>query len=264
MLRNLLKDFREGRLEKAMRRALPIGGKSAGQSCPGDARLPTHNLFYSLQNLLGGRGEQGAFRSRPTISISSCRRSIASKRRNRPGAATSGRTTFIYAKLMNDFASAARILFQGGLHRDAAVIYTEALQNLRTAAQEWEAAGEIDKAELIFLGLDDPLSAGDLLQRVGETERALVHYRRACGKLASSRKFFEAGELLRQRAQRSDLALDMYALGWKARPDASALPCGRQLAQHFSGQAQAESILALMKETEEVLEIGPSNRSCRS
>src|SRR5947209_1453811 len=58
-LRELLRQFREGNLEEALRRALPLGGgPGRGKSTPyRDARLPAHNLAYRLADLLGlGRG----------------------------------------------------------------------------------------------------------------------------------------------------------------------------------------------------------------
>ena len=116
------------------------------------------------------------------------------------------------------------------------MIYTKALHDLRAAAQEWEAAGEFDKAEKVFLDLGDFLAAGDLLQRAGDSDGALKHYRQAAGKLAAAHKYLEAGELLRDRAKRIDLAfLEMYRHGWQTRPNVTALPCGRQpSALHFA------------------------------
>src|SRR5262249_30002937 len=56
-LRELLRDFREGNLERALRRALPLGSAGDRGGVPArNARLPTHNLTYSLANLLGGGG----------------------------------------------------------------------------------------------------------------------------------------------------------------------------------------------------------------
>src|SRR5262249_15016638 len=60
MLRNLLRQFRAGNIEAALRRALPLGSNPGRGSMPAqDARLPRHTLLYSLANLLGGRGGRG-------------------------------------------------------------------------------------------------------------------------------------------------------------------------------------------------------------
>jgi hypothetical protein len=55
-LRALLREFREGDRERALRRALPLTGDEARGGVPaGNARLPFHNIRYSLQKILGGR-----------------------------------------------------------------------------------------------------------------------------------------------------------------------------------------------------------------
>ncbi len=57
-LRELLRQFREGDVERALRHALPLGGNGGRGGVPSvDGKLPTVNPTYSLQSLLGsGRG----------------------------------------------------------------------------------------------------------------------------------------------------------------------------------------------------------------
>src|SRR6266849_1966183 len=63
MLRELLRQFRAGNIEDALKRALPLDADPArGSAFAQNASLPTHNLFYSLVNLLAGSGGgPGAF-----------------------------------------------------------------------------------------------------------------------------------------------------------------------------------------------------------
>ncbi len=235
MLRWLLKSFQEGRIEEALRRALPLGGDAAGSNAATNAGLPQHSLLYSLSNLLAGRNVAASAWFTPNDLYYSLQ---AEYRKQAEEAARQGdyrRAAFIYAKLLNDLSGAARILSQGGLHRDAAVLYQGPLNNLREAAREWESAGEIDKAvEILVDQLRDHLAAAEVYRRVGANDRALHYYRKAADKLIAEDKDFEAGELYRDRAQRLDLALQAFADGWNRRPRVQALPCGLALADHYS------------------------------
>ncbi len=250
-LRNLLKDFRDGNTDKALRRALPLNAsESKPLGAAGNASLPSHNLFYSLRNLLAGRQAAGGmwFTSDNLFYLLQ-----AEYRKQAEAAARRGdyrRAAFIYAKLLNDMGAAAHILSQGGLHRDAAHIYEEVLRNARAAANEWQAAGEIDKAVEIYVRLGDDLAAADILYKVGEAERALVHFRNAAQKLASQKKYAEAGDLMLKRAQRPDLALTLFQEGWQTRPHAAALPCGLALAKHYAQEPDAPRFLQLLDDAQ--------------
>ena len=60
-LRELLRQFREGDVEQALRRALPLGGTGERGGMPSaDGKLPNVDPTYSLQSILGsGRGPTG-------------------------------------------------------------------------------------------------------------------------------------------------------------------------------------------------------------
>ena len=150
-LRELLRAFQRGDIEKALRRALPLGGNDRGAAPTGSARLPFHNLLYSLRNLLGGSGGAGGLwmmRDNVYFELSQA------YRRQAELAAQRGdyrRAAFIYGKLLNDFRAAAAVLSQGGFHADAAVLYLKRLGDVVAAAKEYEAAGEIDRAVDLYL-----------------------------------------------------------------------------------------------------------------
>lgn len=257
MLRELLRDFREGNIDKALRRALPLGGDlQRGSGLAGDAAWPRHRLFYSLKDLLANRRGPASIWFTPDDLYHSL---FAEYRKQAGLAARRGdyrRAAFIYARLLNDFASAARILSQGGLHRDAAVLYLEVLHDPRAAARAWESAGEVDRAvALLIEHFDDQLEAAEVLRRVGETERALKHYQLAAAKSVAADRHFEAGEILRSCAERLDLALPYYQQGWATLPRAGALPCGLHLARHFAQEGDAANMGRLLARAEEVLPV---------
>jgi tetratricopeptide (TPR) repeat protein len=254
MLRNLLREFREGNIEKALRRALPLGADDRGSAPAQDAQLPTHDTRYSLGALLGDKGPASLWFG----GQSAFHELIQEYRKHAEQAAQRGdfrRAAFIYGKLLRDYRSAALVLARGGLHRDAAVLYEQKLQDPRSAATQWETAGEIDRALRLYLKLGDHAQAGDLLRRAGEEERALGQYHRAAAKLIESgSRYYEAGQLLEHRAQHLDLALLYYRAGWEVRPDGSPLQCALRLARHDAARGESHHLLQLTTEADAFLE----------
>ncbi len=256
VLRELLRQLREGDVEEALRRALPLGGDDArGGVAAQDAQLPRHDLYYSLVNLLGGRrrGPAGVwFAGGNTI-----QELYQEYRKQAEAAAARGdfrRAAFIYGKLLRDYRSAALLLARGGLHRDAAVLYERKLHDLRAAAREWEAAGEIDRALNLYRSLGEYGLAGDLLRRAGEEGRAVAEYQTAAAKLVEAGpRFYEAGELLESRALRPDLAAAYFRRGWEARPQGNAVGCAVRLARHHAAADGGGGLLALVDEVDAFL-----------
>jgi tetratricopeptide (TPR) repeat protein len=257
VLRDLLRDFREGNIEKALRRALPLEGDALrGATFAQNARLPTHKLFYSLLDLLGssGRGPASVWFT-PGDTYQELLREY---RKQAELAARNGdyrRAAFIHARLLNDYRSAAMVLAGGGLHRDAALIFQKKLNDLHAAAREWEAAGEIDRAVALYRKLGELALAGDVLRRAGEEEQAIQEYQLAAAKMvASGARHYEAGELMRTRADRPDLALPYYREGWQRRPTGSPLPCALRLAQHHGEKGEVNALLHLVGEADVFLD----------
>src|SRR5204863_9658566 len=132
--RELLRQFREGNLEAALRRALPLGdsGDRGGVADTG-SRLPVHNLLYSLGNILGGRsGPAGIWLGGYDVQ----RELAAEYRKAAERAIRRGdyrRAAFIYGKLLRDYRTAANVLMQGGLHHDAAVLFLDKVGDVLAA-----------------------------------------------------------------------------------------------------------------------------------
>ena len=106
-----------------MRRRVAAGraGVAADRAAGGHLTLPTHSFLHSLDNLIGRRPSSSWFTPDDVY------RSLqAEYRKHAEEAARSGdfrRAAFIYAKLLYDLPTAARVLAAGGLHRDAAIVY---------------------------------------------------------------------------------------------------------------------------------------------
>jgi hypothetical protein len=240
-LRELLRQFREGKLDDALRRALPLGdGTGRGGTTPYTGQeLPRHSLLYSLSSLLGGSG--GA----PTpiwYGGADVQAELAREYRHAAEQAVRRgdyrRAAFIYGKLLADYRMAANVLMQGCLFHDAAMLYLTKLDDRRAAARAFESAGEVDRAVEIYRRLGEHVLAGDALRRAGEEELAFLEYHTAAEQMASAGNYQGAGELMAGKAERPDLARHYYGEGWQRRPYGGWLPCGLALV-HMHADARA-------------------------
>jgi tetratricopeptide (TPR) repeat protein len=233
-LRHLLHEFREGSIEQALKRSLPLpepgDGRGAGVFT-GD-RLHARNLDYNLNDLLGGGESSG---SRWLGGGELLEELLREYRKAAEAAMRQGdyrRAAAIYGKLLRDYRAAAHALLRGGLHHDAGVLLLSRLDDRRGAARAFESAGEVDRAVELYRSVGAHEAAGDLLRRIGEEEAALTEYRTAAGRLAASEAgYLAAGLLLLEKAGRPDLALEQFAAGWSRRPLANSVACAVQMAR---------------------------------
>jgi hypothetical protein len=251
-LRELLRQFREGDIDQALRHALPLGdGEGRGNQAATNARLPTHNLLYSLGALLGsGQGPGSVWLARGDVYEAL----EAEYRRAAEEATRRGdhrRAAFIYGLLLHDWRLAAAVLERGGLHHDAAILYLEKLADQPAAARAFESAGEVDRALELYLARGEHLAAGDLLQRAGEPERALEQYERAADQEAARNNHQAAGELLLHRARRADRAEPHFRAGWRGRPWGSFQGCLLHLLELYARRQPAAELLTLVDEADD-------------
>jgi len=252
-LLRLLYEFREGDLDKALRRALPAAeqGGSRGRPYRGTT-LPIHNLLYMLSNLFGPRATHGWVGGAdlwPDL--------LKEYRKAAEQALQRGdyrRAAVIYGKLIRDFKMAANALMQGGLYHDAGILYLTKVGDRLAAGGAFEAAGELDRAVALYREAGQHALAGDALRRAGEDEAALVEYRRAAEELvAKTGSYLAAGDLLATRALRPDLALDYFSEGWARRPELNDVACALRLAQHYADQHNHVDLDRLVSEADDYL-----------
>lgn len=253
-LRELLREFREGDRDEALRRALPLGGGSQrGATVSGSTELPTHNLRFSLGDLL--RGDQGRGPASVWITPEMVAAQLAEEYRRaaRDAAATGDypRAAFIYGKLLGDFRLAADMLARAGLHQEAAILYLDRVGDERAAAASFAAAGDINRALQLYRRLSAHIEAGDLLRRVGDEEAALEEYRLAAERLLAQGRPQEAGDLYRDHVERADQALPCYQRGWSRRPAPGATHCALALLDLAVHTRDKATLLALAEEIAE-------------
>jgi len=252
-LRELLRQFRDGDVERALRHALPLGADPGRGGVPAsDARLPEIDPSYSLRALLGsGRGARslwfGDFDLQAALAGEYRKAAEDAERRG-----DFRRAAYIHGRLLDDAATAAHILTRGGLHHDAAILHLERLEDIPAAARAFEAAGECDRALRLYRQSGRHAEAGDLLRRLGEDEAAVEEYVFAADLLVAGPNHgsIAAGDLLRDRARRPDLAAGHYARGWGARPSANAVPCALRLAALLADRGESRAILAIVDEAD--------------
>ncbi len=256
-LQALLKEFREGDPERALRRALPIGdgaGPRGGAPDTG-SELPENETRYSLDGLLGGTS-----RGRPTYWVGSqdLMAELAREYRKQANEAiTRGdfrRAALIQGRLLRDFRAAAHTLSRGGLHRDAAIVYLTRLDDKHAAARAYEQAGDHDRAVRLYRQMGAHVEAGDLLRKIGEEDKAIAAYLMAAELLAvHSGGHLAAGDLLQRRAGRPDLAAAFYQRGWDKRPAPNDLACVSRLVRVLADQAEYDGLLTLVGQAQKHL-----------
>jgi tetratricopeptide (TPR) repeat protein len=222
-LQSLLRKFRSGDTDDALRRSIPIGTPGLGGSLYGSDRLPTHSLRWSFAGLFGGSGGSSQWAGgRPET----WRDLIAEYHRAAQQAADRGdfrRAALIYVRLLGDYRAAAEALARGGLHREAGILFRDKARQLDRAAQEFEKAGQPDEALRLYRTVHRYVEAGDLLRRLGEEERAVAEYQRAAEWIVGQGDHVQAGDILLKKTGRADLAAPYFARGWEARSASDGL-----------------------------------------
>jgi len=254
-LRALLGLFQQGDIEKALRRAVPIGPLEERGAIPfGGHQLPFNKLLYSLGNILGmGRGLAGLWLGGRNV-WPELHREYRKAAEQALARGDYRRAAVIYGKLLRDYRSAANALAQGGLFRDAATIYLDKLGDKMAAARVFEEAGEIDRAILLYRQIGDHALAGDALRRAGEPEAALAEYQLAAAQLVDAHQnYLAAGELLLLRAQSAKLAQEVFEAGWALRPRRIDIPCALHLVSLYAQQPSPQAVVNLVAQAEELL-----------
>lgn len=236
LVRKLLREFRQGDAEQALRHALPMSPAEPGSGSrmvPMGNSLPFSRAIYNLLDLLGGSsrgGTVGVWDARPDL-VEELKREYraAAERALRRG--DFRRAAYIYGKLLGDHRMAAQALQRGGLHHDAAILYLKKLDDKAAAAQAFEAAGMVDRAIALYRGVGRHEAAGDLLRRIGDEVGAKDEYVRASIQASEGNPpdWLEAGRILSRKAGLMPEAVAAYRCGWLRRPAPNATACALEL-----------------------------------
>ena len=255
VLRDLLREFREGDLERALRRALPAGRarrQARGAGAFAGDRLPPRDLSYALNDFLG---------------------------RHQPGGIWLGGQD-VMAELTREYRKAAEQAVRQGdypvahgvnlrqapprLSRGRAGVAPPAAGCTATPrSSSWPSStiarvrrgpsrrpARSIRAVQLYRQVGDHVAAGDLLHRIGEEEAALAEYRSAADRLIQTGAgSLAAGDLLLNKAGRADLAMALFAAGWARRPEINAVPAPSDGPAPRRGEG-SETLLALLDQAD--------------
>ncbi len=248
-LRDLLRRFREGNLDDALRHAVPLNNEPGrGGTIDDDPRLVRRDFRWTSADL-NARDGGSAWLSSDEL-FAQLREQY---RRAADVAEAKGdflRAAAIHGKLLGDWRRAASLLERAGRPHDAALVYLEKLGDKIAAARAFEAAGEIDRAVDLYLAEGRPLEAADLLRRVGEEDRAMRHYLDAAWAEANRGNFALAARLMATRAGAPALAEPFLVRGWEGRPSIDANECLHDLAGVYVARTDPAALTTLLDEAD--------------
>jgi tetratricopeptide (TPR) repeat protein len=251
-LRELLQKFKDGKIDDALRRALPLGSSAGrGDRVASDANLPSNSLLYRLSDFLGGMsGAASVWLGGGSVyeELSRAYRTAAIAAAQRGDYV---RAAVIYGKLLRDWSSMATMLARASMHHDAALVYLQLLNDPLQAAREFEAAGEVDRALELYRRRGEHLLAGDLLRRIGELDRAVEEYLKAADLEVSRRNYTTAARLLLKHAERLDLAEQYLVKGWNTRPGVEAVHCLQALVDLHGERGDVAKLYPLIAQADD-------------
>ncbi|MEM9378346.1 MAG: hypothetical protein AAGB93_00255 [Planctomycetota bacterium] len=204
--------------DRGLRHAIPLGGNPFDRGRGfGEPRLGDETPDFDLEKLGGSRGiEQWAIDHAE-------RRALEELYRERALAdAAAGRhrrAAYVYARLLGDLRSAARVLEDGGYFREAARLWRDHVDEPVEAARCLERAGLFEDALAIHRDLEDHEAEARLLERVGRVEEARAAWRRVVDACLEREDAWTAARVLERSLDEPEEAARLLRAAW---------PTGRQ------------------------------------
>jgi len=258
-LREVLKQLQSGDIEKGLRRApVAVGDPNQPARVGTDARLSNRDPRYSLRDLIGsGGGTATAWLGGGDIwnELAKVYRQLAEDATKR---GDFRRAAYIYGVLLRDLRSAANVLLAGGLCRDAALLLRDRLNDPLAAAAAFERAGDHDEALRLYDKHQHFEKAAELLRRLGDEDRAVAYYICAADQLAGRGYLLGAGDLIRAKAGRRDLAIGYFRRGWQGITSEN-VTCGQRLLDEYFAAEDVPAVNALLAEGESNLAERPTD-----
>lgn len=241
--------------DKGLRHAFPIGGDNSfrGHSEPG-ATLPESPVDFDLRDLAGGGAtDPWDLRRDHLEALSQLYRRTADRelalRRFR-------RAAYIYAKLLNDYESAAQSLRQGGYFREAAALYRKRLSADKTAAECLRAGGLYEEAAAIYEELREFEMLGEMFRELGREEEACEAFERAVDAKLAIDQTLAASRIIDRKLNNVDRARQVLWNTWPK--EAHASDCleeyFRLLARDDEGERARRSLKRLAENVESLMQ----------
>jgi len=209
-----LVDMMDRNPDHALQYALPLGGDGSfrGLSTPG-SELTSQRPDFSLGGLGGDGGPADLWQIDNGMRVQL--QHAYRRQANRESAlGRHRRAAYIYAHLLGDYASAARVLEVGEYWSEAAELYARKLRRPNDAARCHVAAGQFAAAAEIHEQQNDYVAAAEVWQRTGDESRAKNLFQQAVRRHIANGKPILAAGLLDSRLQAREEATELLIQQW--------------------------------------------------
>lgn len=232
-LQRLLKLFKENE-DEALRYAIPLDSPYMNRGGAPPSSILNRRKTELTWNQLGGGGPADIWDTGDHYHT--LRSSYLKAAQDNIEKKDFRQAAYIYAHLLGDFSSAAKVLEQGGHYREAATFYKEHLKNIPAAAECLEKGGLYHEAIDLYKQLNSTEKVGDLYSLLSDTDAADSYYEKTVeGKLAAT-DHLEAGRILAEKIKDADRAEQTYLTGWHH--DRQPQQC---LQQYFASRKKEEA-----------------------
>ena len=206
--------------EAGLRHAIPMNSFAHRGIAPPGASLGTRTPNFNLGRI-GGGGPADFWQVPPDLQETLRRRyREMADREVRLGRYR--RAAYIYAELLGDLISAAKVLKQGRHFREAALLYEEHLKNPLEAAHCLAEGGLLNEAIERYTKLERWMEVADLHERLGNRAAFEEALRKVVGERIRQEFFLGAAAILEERLKVPDEALAVLLQAWPGSKQAAA------------------------------------------
>ncbi|SNR82445.1 MULTISPECIES: hypothetical protein [Hymenobacter] len=218
-IQRLLQLFDEN-MEEALKYAIPLDGPylNRGVASPSTA-LQRHGTNFDPTRLGGGSRVDGWNLGLHEYQLRANYQRAATQEAE---AGNYKKAAYIYAHLLGDYHSAARVLEQGVYYREAAILYKDHLKDLPAAAECLERGNLLLEAVEVYEQLRRPEKAGDLYQQLRQPARAAQRYEQAATIFRDNGDYLETARVLEQKLADPARAQEVLLQGWNGAKQAEA------------------------------------------
>ena len=225
---------------------MPIGGEGGrgGTAATDPVCRPTPG--YSLGNLLGSGGRANVWFG--GYDVQKALEADIARQPTRPSSAAIFDAPVHSRQAAAQLPPGRRGALPGRPLRGCSVAIPQEARRPGGGGAGLRLAGEIDRAVQLYRQLGDHASAGDVLRRAGEEEKAFAEYEIAAELLAAKEDYFAAAELMMTQAIRPTVAQTFLERGWARRPTGSSVACAFRLAQIHADCRAGDALVTLVGE----------------
>jgi MoxR-vWA-beta-propeller ternary system domain bpX3 len=199
-------------MDEALKYALPLDSPymNRGEAPPSDT-LGMRSTDFSLGNLGGGGRVDG-------WDLGDHYYTLQEKYHRAADAAIAKKdykkAAYIYANLLGDFQSAARVLEEGRYYQEAAILYKDHVKNLEMAASCLERGGLTLQAIELYDELKRYEKVGDLYQKIEQPVKARRYFEASALAHINRFDFIEAARVEGDKLRNHERAMSTLLRGW--------------------------------------------------